>query len=158
MHHGSINSLNMGKKLLSALLLFIHVAVFAQDNQINVNSKIAGVTVFMNGAQVLRQSDLVELPQGVSLLVFSGLSSNIETQSLQAKGEGSFTILSVTRQNNFLLEKKKSEQKLALEAKAQEKLADLPAHSKITDEVLLDKKRAVIEAALARARAKRTSV
>ncbi|RWU08649.1 DUF4139 domain-containing protein [Pedobacter chitinilyticus] len=110
----------MGKKLLSALLLFIHFAVFAQDNQINVNSKIAGVTVFMNGAQVLRQSDLVELPQGVSLLVFSGLSSSIETQSLQAKGEGSFTILSVTRQNNFLLEKKKSEQKLTLEAKAGE--------------------------------------
>jgi hypothetical protein len=109
----------MGKKLLSALLLFIHVAVFAQDNQINVNSKIAGVTVFMNGAQVLRQSDLVELPQGVSLLVFSGLSSGIETQSLQAKGEGSFTILSVARQNNFLLEKKKSEQKLALEARSE---------------------------------------
>ena len=110
----------MEKKLLSALLLFIHFAVFAQDNQINVNSKIAGVTVFMNGAQVLRQSDLVELPQGVSLLVFSGLSSSLETQSLQAKGEGSFTILSVTRQNNFLLEKKKSEQKLTLEAKAGE--------------------------------------
>lgn len=109
----------MKKKLLSALLLFIHLAVFAQDNQINVNSKIAGVTVFMNGAQVLRQSDLVELPQGVSLLVFSGLSSSIETQSLQAKGEGSFTILSVTRQNNFLIEKKKSEQKLALETKSE---------------------------------------
>ena len=113
----------MGKKLLSALLFFIHVAVFAQDNQINVNSKIAGVTVFMNGAQVLRQSDLIELPQGVSLLVFSGLSSSIETQSLQAKGEGNFTILSVARQNNFLLEKKKSEQKQALETKA-EAIAD----------------------------------
>lgn len=120
LHHGSINSLNMGKKLLSALLLFIHFAVFAQDNQINVNSKIAGVTVFMNGAQVLRQSDMVELPQGVSLLVFSGLSSSIETQSLQAKGEGNFTILSVTRQSNFLLEKKKSAQKMALEAKSAE--------------------------------------
>ncbi len=119
LHHGSTNSLNMGKKLLFALLLFIHFAVFAQDNHINLNSKIAGVTVFMNGAQVLRQSDLVELPQGVSLLVFSGLSSSIETQSLQAKGEGNFTILSVTRQNNFLLEKKKSDQKLALENKAE---------------------------------------
>ena len=45
-----------------------------------------------------------------------------------------------------------------LEAKAQEKLADLATHSQITDEALLDKKRAVIEAALARARAKRSSV
>lgn len=109
----------MSKNILSALLLFLNIAAFAQDNQINVNSKIAGVTVFMSGAQVQRQSDMVELPQGVSLLVFSGLSSSIETQSLQAKGDGSFTILSVTRQNNFLLEKKKSEQKQALEAKSE---------------------------------------
>lgn len=110
----------MDRKLLSALLLFINVAVFAQDNQINVNSKISDVTVFMNGAQVQRLSDNVELPQGVSLLVFSGLSSSIETQSLQAKGEGNFTILSVTKQNNFLLDKKKSEQKAALLTKSED--------------------------------------
>ena len=42
-----------------------------------------------------------------------------------------------------------------LAAKAADKLADLAAHSKITDEAVLDKKRAVIEAALERARAKR---
>jgi electron transport complex protein RnfB len=39
--------------------------------------------------------------------------------------------------------------------KAQAKLADLPAHSRLTDPDLLDQKRTVIEAALARARAKR---
>jgi electron transport complex protein RnfB len=42
-----------------------------------------------------------------------------------------------------------------LEEKALTKLADLPAHSQHTDPAILDKKRAVIEAALARARAKR---
>ena len=42
-----------------------------------------------------------------------------------------------------------------LQAKAEAKLADLPAHSQHTDPAVLDKKRAVIEAALARARAKR---
>ena len=42
-----------------------------------------------------------------------------------------------------------------LEEKAEAKLADLPAHSQHTDPVVLDKKRAIIEAALARARAKR---
>jgi electron transport complex protein RnfB len=41
------------------------------------------------------------------------------------------------------------------EAKARMKLADLAAHSQHTEPVMLDKKRAVIEAALARARAKR---
>lgn len=42
-----------------------------------------------------------------------------------------------------------------LEAKAEAKLADLAAASAITDPMTLDSKRAVIEAALARARAKR---
>lgn len=42
-----------------------------------------------------------------------------------------------------------------LEHKAETKLADLAAHSQLTDTVVLDKKRAVIEAALARSRAKR---
>jgi len=41
------------------------------------------------------------------------------------------------------------------EDKAVAKLADLPAHSQHTDPEILDRKRAVIEAALARARAKR---
>ncbi len=44
-----------------------------------------------------------------------------------------------------------------LEEKAELKLSDLAAHSQHTDPVILDKKRAVIEAALARARAKRAS-
>mgnify|MGYP003583243956 CR=1 FL=1 len=113
----------MNKNILSTFLLFVSIAAFAQDNQVNVSSKISGVTVFMNGAQIQRQSDQIDVPQGVSLLVFSGLSSSIETQSLQAKGEGNFTILSVAKQNNFLLDKKKSDQKLALLAKSDE-LAD----------------------------------
>ena len=47
------------------------------------------------------------------------------------------------------------EHEAALEAKARLKLADLPAHSQHTDPATLDKKRSVIEAALARAKARR---
>ena len=43
------------------------------------------------------------------------------------------------------------------EAQAQAKLKDLAAHSRIEDPVVLDSKRAIIEAAMARARAKRGS-
>ena len=49
----------------------------------------------------------------------------------------------------------KGENDKRLEEKALLKLADLPAHSQHTDPAVLEKKRAVIEAALARARAKR---
>ncbi|MEO8021425.1 electron transport complex subunit RsxB [Polaromonas sp.] len=44
-----------------------------------------------------------------------------------------------------------------LEEKAEAALADLPGHSQHTDPAVLDQKRAVIEAALARARARRDS-
>lgn len=54
------------------------------------------------------------------------------------------------------LQREKLEHEERQEAKARLKLADLAAHSRHTDEAVLDKKRAVIEAALARARAKRT--
>jgi electron transport complex protein RnfB len=45
-----------------------------------------------------------------------------------------------------------------LETKAELKLSDLAAHSQHTDPAILDKKRAVIEVAMARARAKRDGV
>ena len=55
----------------------------------------------------------------------------------------------------FRLERTQRENDARLEAKAEAKLGDLPAASKITDPDLLAGKRAVIEAALARARARR---
>jgi hypothetical protein len=90
-------------------LLLLNKKVEAQENQSQVNSKITNVTVFISGAQVYRQAETIDVPQGVSQFVFSGLSSAIETQSIQAKGEGNFTILSVTQQKNFLFEKKNSD-------------------------------------------------
>jgi Na+-translocating ferredoxin:NAD+ oxidoreductase subunit B len=53
------------------------------------------------------------------------------------------------------LAREKTEHEARLEAKARMKLADLSAHSLHTDPAVLDKKRAVIEAALARARERR---
>lgn len=50
-------------------------------------------------------------------------------------------------------DKRENDERLA--AKAQAKLADLEAHTRHTDPAVIDQKRAVIEAALARARARR---
>ena len=55
------------------------------------------------------------------------------------------------------LVREKTENDARLEQKAEAKLADLASHSKITDPAVLDSKRAIIEAALARARAKRAA-
>jgi Na+-translocating ferredoxin:NAD+ oxidoreductase subunit B len=57
--------------------------------------------------------------------------------------------------HRFRVQRDDQEHHERLTAKAQEKLADLPAASKLTDPVALDAKRAVIEAALARSRSRK---
>ncbi|MES2718624.1 MAG: electron transport complex subunit RsxB [Pseudomonadota bacterium] len=56
--------------------------------------------------------------------------------------------------HQWRVQRGEQEQQARLAAKATAKLADLAAHSQHTDPAVLDRKRAVIEAALARARAK----
>lgn len=58
--------------------------------------------------------------------------------------------------HSFRRSRDKGENDKRLEEKAQAKVADLPAHSQIADPDALAQKRAVIEAALARARARRS--
>jgi electron transport complex protein RnfB len=70
------------------------------------------------------------------------------------------TELAATARNRYAFRsfrrtREEAEHALRLEEKARMKLADLPAHSQHTDPAVLDKKRAVIEAALVRARQKR---
>ena len=55
------------------------------------------------------------------------------------------------------LERTQREHDQKQQAQVQAKLADLAAHSRITDTAVLDQKRAIIEAAMARARAKRAT-
>lgn len=59
--------------------------------------------------------------------------------------------------NSYRRRREEEENQKRLEEKAKTKLADLAAHSLHTDPAVLDQKRSVIEAALARARAKRSS-
>ena len=58
-------------------------------------------------------------------------------------------------QRGLRLEREVQEQEQRLLAKAELKVSDIAAHSQHSDPAILDKKRAIIEAALQRARAKR---
>ncbi|GAB2792222.1 DUF4139 domain-containing protein [Rhabdobacter roseus] len=94
------------------LLLFGYLlspALSAQTRPQSVPSKIENVTLFTSGAQVLRSAPLT-IPAGKSELVFSGISPQLDKQSIQVKGEGPFTILSVTHQTNYLQEQKRQEE------------------------------------------------
>jgi uncharacterized protein (TIGR02231 family) len=58
------------------------------------NTKIKKVTVFLNGAQLLREGNFT-VQSGVSEIVFNGVSPYVDANSLQARGVGEFTILDV---------------------------------------------------------------
>ena len=93
------------------ITLFFSIASFlaiAEEWDVPAESKIQRVIVFLHGAQIERIGQ-VAIPAGTSVILFKGLSPEIEEQSIQVKGSGSFTILSVNKQANFLHEQQVNE-------------------------------------------------
>ncbi len=83
------------------LLLIVSFLWTSMSAQKNVNSKIKKVTVFLRGAQIYRTATTA-LKKGRTDVVFSGLSTRILANTLQVKGKGNFTIMSVHHQINYL--------------------------------------------------------
>ena len=80
---------------LFLLLVSISLVATATANEPKkVQSKIEKVTVFLQGAQIVRTAP-VSLSPGTTDIIFEGVSPNLNTGSLQAGGKGSFVILSV---------------------------------------------------------------
>jgi len=88
---------------LGFLFFLISSVLMGQEKSLNADTKIGQVIVFLRGAQIERSGQLA-LPAGTSTVLFKNLSPEIDEQSIQVKGTGNFTILSVNRQNNFLNE------------------------------------------------------
>ncbi|MDX9725831.1 MAG: DUF4139 domain-containing protein [Bacteroidales bacterium] len=87
-----------------AILMILTITGMADayaDNEKEVMAAIKHVTVYPDRAQVTHEAS-VELPSGKSLLRLGGLSPYIDAQSIQVKGTGSFVIISVNQQNNYL--------------------------------------------------------
>lgn len=98
-------------KALIALIVtsfYSSLWIFAQNESRTIDSKIKEVTVFLQGAQVMRAGKTT-LPAGKSELIFKGISPSILRSSIQVKGDGAFTILNVSVQKNYLEEKQQSE-------------------------------------------------
>lgn len=66
-----------------------------------VNSEITGVRVYTNGAEISRKAQ-AQIPAGTNEIVISGLPVDIDPQSIQMRGQGNFTILSVSHRTNYL--------------------------------------------------------
>jgi uncharacterized protein (TIGR02231 family) len=90
------------KLIMSCFLILYAFSIHAQQEK-KVESKITGVTVFLSKAQVNREIK-TRIDAGKTTLVVSGLSSQIDQQSIQVSGKGSFIILGLVHQQNFLNE------------------------------------------------------
>ena len=100
--------------MLKIITLFCLIPLLSQAQQ-NVVTKIEKVTLFSNGAFVNRSAKTM-LNTGKTELVFKGISPQIDKQSIQIKGEGKFTVLSVVHQSGNLLDKNKQEEITKIEA------------------------------------------
>jgi hypothetical protein len=81
-------------------LLFLPLFAGAETTPVPLSSKPEKVTVFLNGAQITRTAK-VSLPAGRTELYFGNLSPKLDRNTVQLKGEGSFTVLSVNTQQGF---------------------------------------------------------
>jgi uncharacterized protein (TIGR02231 family) len=86
--------------VVSAIIILSVLRLTAQTVK-EIKAEIKHVTVFPDRAQIDHETTVSILP-GKSILKLSGLSPYIDVQSIQVKGFGDFTILSVNQQNNYL--------------------------------------------------------
>lgn len=70
------------------------------ETTITAKSIIQEVTVFLQGAQVVRYSD-VAINAGTSKILLKGMSAFLDPNSIQVTGIGNFTVLSVTPKSDY---------------------------------------------------------
>jgi len=99
------------KKLLALLLL----PALVLAGEINPKTVIKEVTVYLSGARVTAES-VVTLPAGVSEVRLTGLSPQIDQNSIQVSGLKNVSVLSINYTVNNVAKKLDSEKITALEA------------------------------------------
>ena len=67
----------------------------------SAESEITGVKVYTHGAEISRKAE-AQVPAGTHEIVISGLPVDIDPQSIQMRGQGNFTVLSVNHRINYL--------------------------------------------------------
>jgi uncharacterized protein (TIGR02231 family) len=91
----------MKKLIITSMILLMSLNGIRAENEIRIQADIIHVTVYPDRAQLFHEA-VVDIPPGKTLLKLSGLSPYIDARSIQVKGKGNFTILSVNHQNNYL--------------------------------------------------------
>jgi uncharacterized protein (TIGR02231 family) len=91
----------MKRLIVTSLTLLLSLLHLTAQSEKEIKAEIKHVTVFPDRAQIDHEAS-VSLQPGKSILKLAALSPYIDVQSIQVKGFGDFTILSVNHQNNYL--------------------------------------------------------
>lgn len=121
--------------LCIAALSFVSISFGQTDKAIQ--STIKQVTVFTYGAQIEREA-AINLPAGQSTFRLTGLSPEIRKESIRVDGDGSFTIISVQHQNDYLNELTRNEESQQLKQQEKE-LADKIEEEGVWLKIIQDK-------------------
>lgn len=108
-------------KAAAAVFLLLLVPFLSKTQQVKrttVDTKMEQVTVFTKGAQIKRTGKQ-SLVAGKQEIVFTGISTDIEKQSVQVKADGKLIILSVRVQRDYLKEQEVREEIKQLQDKLQ---------------------------------------
>jgi Domain of unknown function (DUF4139)/N-terminal domain of unknown function (DUF4140) len=108
-----------------ALLLFPFSLLSQSTKRVTVETKMEKVMVFVKGAQIKRTGKQ-SITTGKQEIVFTGISTDIEKQSVQVKADGKLTILSVKVQRDYLKEQEVRDE-IKLFQNKQEQLTDKKA-------------------------------
>ena len=91
-------------KLQILFFLLLAQQTFGQTfKEVELKSSIKEVTVFLQSAQITRAAKK-SITMGKSALIIKGLSPHVDEKSIQVKGIGDLTILSVNHRLNYLNE------------------------------------------------------
>lgn len=128
-------------KLTLILLAVALSAVCSAQQAQSPETKVSNVTLFLSGAQVTRTAQAMLQP-GITELTFSGLSQNIDANTIRFNGEGNFTIISVNSRINYLKAQKTLKDEESLKARKiqlENQLEDIEAQKAVlaTEENLL---------------------
>jgi len=105
------------QKLFYFLVMF-PCLILGNDKE--VPSKITEVTVYLDGAHITRTAEF-DLTKGSSEITFTGLSAKIDESSIQISGLQAASILSMSYDINYMIEKVNSSESLLLQEKIETK-------------------------------------
>ncbi|MBI1221314.1 MAG: mucoidy inhibitor MuiA family protein [Bacteroidetes bacterium] len=89
------------KKIIWILIGLMPLFSAAQEKTTEVESDLDEVTLFLQGAQVTRKAS-TPVPQGISRLVFTGITNQLDPNSIRVSASKNVVILSVTGNNAVL--------------------------------------------------------